>query len=151
MAKARPWPVFGPRAQSPNHRIAVHVAKLLDPLPLAVNIEVIVSSLPERPLAPAHRDGKLDRLHGPSEHAFSRLADKKMHMLGHDYIAGNNEVIASPHSLERGLEKLARVIGSKVGQPVITTEGEEMKAACLLITDQSPGSFGVRIHRTVPD
>ncbi len=53
-------------------------------------------------------------------------------MLGHHNIARDDEVIAPPYALERGLEKAARPCGVQVGQAAIATERQEMKAAGLL-------------------
>jgi hypothetical protein len=65
-----------------------------------------------------------------------------VYMLGHDHIAGDDEVIALANPLQRGFEKLARMCGAEIGQPVITTESQEMEVTGLLVSDESPGHWG---------
>ena len=48
-------------------------------------------------------------------------------LLGHYHVTGHHEAIASPHSLERILEEIARCRCAEMLQAAITTEGEEVE------------------------
>ena len=56
MAEAGPCPVFGLLDQAALDRVAVHIAKFLDPLLFVMNEKVVVARLPERPLRAPRRD-----------------------------------------------------------------------------------------------
>ena len=70
-------------------------------------------------------------------HAFDRLADEKMNVLRHDDITGHHEAVTLAHSLQRMLEKIARLCRAKKLKPVITTEGEEVKAPRVFVSHES--------------
>jgi len=70
-------------------------------------------------------------------HAFDRLADEKMNVLRHDDITGHHEAVTPPHPLQRLLEKIARLRRSQMLKAVIATEGEEVKAPRVFVSDES--------------
>ena len=60
-------------------------------------------------------------------------------MLGHHHISCDHEIVAATYPREGRLEQFARRCGAQIGLAAITTEGDEMQIAGLLIADESPG------------
>ena len=114
----------------------MYVAQLLYPLLFAVNVEVIIPRLPERALVSANRHGEFERLHRAGQGVTARLAHQQVHMLGHDDITRDNEVIAAD-ALQCRLEKLTACCGIEVRKPPITTESEETEVTLLLVSNES--------------
>jgi len=75
----------------------MHIRKLLAQFPPRINIEIVLAPLPESlqllitvplfitPHLPRH--SLLKHLHNRRWRHYSRLANQKMHMFGHDHIA----------------------------------------------------------------
>lgn len=75
MPEARPRPVLRSLDKAADDRVAMHITQLLDVLVFGEDVEVVVTGLPERPLAPPQRDGKFDRLDGPVKTGAVRFID----------------------------------------------------------------------------
>lgn len=99
-----------------------------------MTVEVVVAGLPEGPAGLAYRDGKLDGLNSLCQSSALRLAEKQVHMLGHDDIAVDGEPIAPAHRLQRVFEQVARRRRVQMRKAAVTTERDEVKAAALLVT-----------------
>jgi len=137
VAKTRPWPILRSRNQSAHHRVAVHVAELLNALRFVVHEKVVVPRLPEGPLRAPHCHRELERVNYAGNRSFLWLADEQMHVLGHHNKAGYHEAVTSSHALQRILEKTAHCRRTQMLQPVVTTESEKVKITRVFVTDQS--------------
>jgi hypothetical protein len=60
-----------------------------------------------------------------------------MNMLRHDYIATDDKQIPLAHRLKGSLKEVACRNRAEIRKSVITAESDEMKAAALLITNQT--------------
>jgi hypothetical protein len=58
-----------------------------------------------------------------------------MHVLGHDNITANHKEIAAANPLQRVFKEILGRARGKVRPTAETTEGEEVKLPCLLITE----------------
>jgi hypothetical protein len=58
-----------------------------------------------------------------------------MHVLRHDYVTGDNKVIAQADPLQRIFKEFHGGDRGQVRTAPIATEGKEVELACLLITD----------------
>jgi len=137
MPIAAPLPILGILHKPALHRVAVHIAQLLDTLFFCEYVEVVVTPLPERPFSSLHGNGKLKSLQRACECSLQWLADKQVHVLGHDNIARDNEVIAETDSLKRPFKEFPGRRRSKVRRTVIAGEGDKVKITSLLIPYQS--------------
>jgi hypothetical protein len=59
----------------------MEIPKLLEMFPVRKYVEVVVPSLPERPLQPLYCDGKLERFQSCRQHHAIRFTHKKVHTL----------------------------------------------------------------------
>jgi len=127
-----PLPFFGARDQSPRDRVTVQILELFDPFLFRVNIEVVVTRQPEWPLIGLLGDGGFQGLNGSIQQPSAWLGNQHMHVFRHNHIAENMEDIPSAHLLQRVLEQLTGCSRGKIGQPIVTTEGEEVSVPSLL-------------------
>src|SRR6185437_4625691 len=65
-----------------------------------------------------------------------------MNMFGHQDVAGNHKAVAPTYSLELTLEDAVRCRVVQQRQPPITTEGEKVKYAAVVIADKPLGHDG---------
>jgi len=137
MPKTGPRPIFRFLNQSALDRIAVHVAQLLHPLLFVVNVEIVVPRLPEWPLPALNRHRQFQRLNCFAQKCFLWFTDQKVNMFRHDHISADHKIVTEAHGLQRPLEQAARRRNSEMRKTLITTECDEMKAAALLITNQT--------------
>ena len=61
-----------------------------------------------------------------------------MHVLGHDHIAANEQLVLLADALERLLEDATASRIAELRLPAITTEGDEVQIAGLLESFESP-------------
>ena len=115
----------------------MHVAQLFNSLLLGVNVEIVVAALPKRSLSTLHGNRELESLQCSGESSVAWLTDQKMHVLGHDHVADNEEAIAQTDGFKRALKKLALRTKLKICQPPIAGESHEMQVTSLLIPYQS--------------
>jgi hypothetical protein len=137
MPETRPLPIRRLHHQPSLHRIAMDVPQLLHPLRLGEYVEIVIASVPERPLPPLHRNRQLQSLQSPRQHRLFWLAQQKVHMLRHHHISRHNKCIANSHCLERSFKYIPSRRCSKMGAAVKTTEGDEMQVAALLKANQA--------------
>lgn len=116
--------------------VAMDVPELLDALLFRVDVEIVVSRLPEGPLLSLDRDREFKGLQCLCENGVGGFADEQVYVLRHDDVPSHEEVIAQSHGLKRGLEKCTRIWRSEVRSSVVTTEGDEVEIAGLLVADQ---------------
>ncbi len=72
----------------------MHISQLFNPLLLGVDIEIVVSSQPERPLSPPHGHRKLERLDSTIQLSYFWLIHQQMHVLRHDNIAEHDKLVS---------------------------------------------------------
>ncbi len=119
--------------------IAVDIAQFLDSLLVGEDVEIVIAHLPEGSLRSLHCDGELDCLEGLRQHGGRRFAHEQMHVLGHDDVAHDVEVVTNSHRFQGAFEQVSGRGGFEVGTAVVTTEGYEVEVACLLVTDELIG------------
>lgn len=107
VAEARPRPIFRFLYEAACDRVAVQVAQLLDLLLFAVDIEIVISDLPEGAFFTAQSHGKFERFDGLIQCVLVWLTNEQMHMLGHDNVTGDNELVAQTDTFEGVLEEVA--------------------------------------------
>ena len=137
VAEAAPRPLVRLGDEPARHRVAMHVVELLDALGLGVNIEVIVAALPEGPRAALHRNRELERLQHLRQQYRARLAHQQMHVLGHDDVTGNEDLVPDAHRLQGALKEVSRSGCAEVGKPVEAGEGDEVEVAGPLNPDEA--------------
>jgi hypothetical protein len=88
----------------------MNVAQLLDPLGLGPDIEIVISSLPERPtlrLPQLAGNILLQHLQRERELRPLRFGDQQMNVLRHNHISGDVEPVPQPRTLESSFEDVA--------------------------------------------
>src|SRR5271157_1448208 len=142
MAKTAPRPMFRFCDQPALHRIAVNVAQLLDALALRPHVEIVIASLPEVCPVTNQTAGNrlLDGLHGAGQRSVLRLADQQMHVLGHDHVTDEIEVVSPSALFQRDFKQMHRTWTCQQRLTLVATEGDEVKLACFLIALQSASS-----------
>src|SRR6266571_4737292 len=142
-----PRPIFGMLHQLSCNWIRMHIVKLLAKFLFAPNIEVIESGLPESwhvphtsrkreaqlrcrgtasPFPQIPRDALLQDLQDNRWRVFLRLADEQMHVIRHNHVSDQQELITFTN-LAKGLdEEVSRPRGVEQWQPPIATKREEV-------------------------
>ena len=67
-----------------------------------------------------------------------RLGDQEMKVLGHDYVAQDDELLATTHLFENGEEQVTTPRGTEQWLTPITTAGDEMQIVIPVIARQIP-------------
>jgi hypothetical protein len=134
--EARPRPVVWLCHQSAGHGIEVHVLELLNEFALGVDVEIVVTRLPERSILSLHGNRQLESLKRFRQSNFLWLTDEQMDVHWHYNVSAHEELIADAHDFERVFEEVSCDCGSKIGSAAITTEGDEMEVARLLVSDE---------------
>jgi hypothetical protein len=142
-----PRPVFGSFDEASGDGVAVHVLDLFDSLVVGEDVEVVVAGLPEGCRGEALGDGEFQGLEGFGEWVFGRLAEEQVDVLGHDDVAEDFEVIAFAGEFEGVLEDVSGCGGVEVGFAVVTTEGDEVVVALLLVSLEVERHGWVLVYR----
>jgi hypothetical protein len=66
-----------------------------------------------------------------------------MHMIWHDDVAEDIEVIPAAHSFEGVFEEASRCWRTEMWLFSVTTEGDEMEVSGVLVADEALGHFGI--------
>jgi len=137
--EAAPGPVFGLFDEGAFDGVAVDVLELLDELGLGEDVEVVVAGLPELGAAAFEELGgfALKDANDCREWAKLWFGEEKVDVLRHEDVAEEVELVALAESFEGVEEDDAGVVVVQVGQPVVTTEGEEVMVAFGLVTLQT--------------
>ena len=120
----------------------MHVAEFFNALLVRKNIEVVVARLPEGPFLSAQGNRKLQRLDGVVECGSVRLIYEQVDMLRYDNIPGDNKPVLEPALLQGVFEQVLRLRRCEVREAVITTEGEKVHLASLLVSLEPRGHDG---------
>jgi hypothetical protein len=138
MREARPGPILRIGDQAAADWIAAYVFEFLDRLDMVPHVEVIVTASPEshvsgflEPLG----DLLLQHLQNDRELRFARLADHQMNMLRHDDVTGDDQAVTVPDFLQFFLKDGVPGSGLEQWLSVVTTEGEEVEMARVLIAE----------------
>ena len=107
----------------------MNVAQLLDPLGLDPDIEIVISSLPERPTSPAPATAGLRPL---------RFGDQQMNVLRHHHISGN---VPLPLSLESSFEDVASRRRTQTWRTPVATKPENVQTPRFLKSLETPGQI----------
>jgi hypothetical protein len=153
-----PWPILRMLHQLSRYRVRVHVFELLANFLLAPHIEVIKSGLPETrktfipsckceaqlpcrraPYASPEipRNALLQHFQDDRWRGFRRFADEQVHVIGHDHVADQQEIVPFTNLAESVHEKISPLLGMEQRQPPITTEREEVQITSSIVTFQS--------------
>ncbi len=127
----------------------MHVVELLLPLRPRVHVEIIIAALPEAAEFPTslwktqHElpralafsgaqgagDSLLETLDDLGRTSVAGLAQKQVHMLGHENVAHEGEAVAQPRLLEGANGQIAGPDGVQKRPALVATKGDEMKIA----------------------
>jgi hypothetical protein len=124
-------------------RVAVHVAKLLDVFGFGVDVEVIVATLPEGPLPALDSNRELERLKRLGQEDAAGFTDQQMHVLGHDNVAGDEELVPDAHGFQRALEEVPGGGCAEVRETAVTGERDEVEVVGPLNPDEAPWHGGM--------
>ena len=139
VTKARPRPVSRFFNQSPIDRIPMHITEFFDSLLFVMHTEIVVPPLPELDFAAFFqlaRGQLLQHLKRNRQRRLARLTYKQMNVLRHQDISGYDKAVPRTHGLKFKFEYAIRTRPRQQRLPPITTEGQEMKAAALLVSDK---------------
>ncbi len=142
VTEAAPGPVLGTRHQSAMHRIPMNVAKLLDELALTPDIEIVVARFPKRLVCTKSkppRDTLFQGFQRLRQRAALRFVEQQMHVLWHDDVSVDAQLIGLPDSFERGDKGCPCLLACQLRLTSKTAEREEVNLPCLLEAFQSPG------------
>ncbi len=155
--ETRPRPVLWLADQFAFDGVPVHVLELFVLLLFGEHIEIVEAALPEaaqracvgipqcqlRRVASAGlaaqppRDALLEDLHYCRGRAGRGLADQQVHVLRHNHVADDAELVLAANFPENPYEHVACPRRAQQRQSTITTAGDEMKMALAVITLQS--------------
>jgi hypothetical protein len=117
----------------------VHILQLFDCLRLSINIEVIVTPLPELSSSGTLQFAGcflLQNLLGNGQRRDARLIGEQVNVLRHQDISSDDKTVPLSNQFKFALEHAVGRVVVQQGQSLITTEGNEMKLAGLVIADQ---------------
>jgi hypothetical protein len=142
VSEAAPLPVLGASNQLSPHRIAMNVSQFLNPLRLGPDGRVVISNLPESLRLPhpsrvfcgrvglrpqLSRSDLLQHLNHERKFCPLRFADEQVHMLGHDYISGNEAAMPPADTFQLTRKSIFSRGRVKQLHPPITAECDEVQ------------------------
>jgi hypothetical protein len=157
---AAPQPVLGVGRQSTDDRIAVDVLEFFDALLLGANVEIVIASLPELPgsresqvfkisgcpiLFPLLEKGGIENLPGLMRHPLFQnleslsdvtdlwIGNQEMEVFGHQNVAVHTEIELLSSFLKDSQEALFDAVIVEQRSPPITTAGNKMRTAGVVI------------------
>ena len=139
MPEAAPRPVFRLLDQPALDRIAMHIAKFLDPLLFVMHVEIVIPPLPELNLSALLSACAMSAASTPAAQptatngAAPRSADERAPASEHSQ---QPQIHTADARLKLTLEDAARRSVIQQRLPAITTEGEKVKTSALLVTDK---------------
>jgi len=71
-----------------------------------------------------------------------------MNVLGHDYVAGDEESVPAADPFEGLFENISGLRDGEQGVPVMAAKGYEVETACLLEPLESPGHAAIVVEVT---
>lgn len=104
---------------------------------VAPHVEIVVAGLPERAALRATQAlgyVLLQHLQCDGKFGSLGLSQEQMDVLRHDHISGNIKAVPLACIFESFLKYVAGVRGGQSGRAGIATEGDEMEAACFLVS-----------------
>ncbi len=135
--EAGPRPIFRFLDQTAFDWIAVHIPQLLHSLLFRPHVEIIVSRLPEGAFPVPQRNRELDCLDHLVKARPRRFIHEQVNMFRHHYVSCHNEFIFLANAFQRGLEEIPRFGSGEIRKTTVTTEGEKVHLAGMLVTNES--------------
>jgi hypothetical protein len=136
MPKARPCPILWLLNQAALDWIPMHILQFLDALLFREDIEILITSLPERAFVTPQSNREFDRFDRPIKAGARRFVHQKMNVLRHHHITRDNEFILLPDSLQRVFKEIPGFGRGEIRETPITTEGEEVHIPAVLVTNK---------------
>jgi hypothetical protein len=115
----------------------MHIPQLLNTLLFRENIEIVITSLPERAFPASQRHRELDRFDRPIKAGARRFIHQKMNVLRHHNISGDDKFVLLPDSLQRVFKEIHRFGRGEIRETPVTTEGEKMHIPAVLVSNKS--------------
>jgi hypothetical protein len=154
--KTAPPPLVRLLYQPSIHRIAMHIAQLLDPLAFSPHVEIIETFLPYRvrrriakrnlgrnspfsKLVQAPRKPVFDDLHHHGRIAHFRLGDEQMKMFRHYDISVHHEAILAARFFQDRQKEIATFSTSQLRLAAVATAGYKMQILVSVIANESLG------------
>ena len=137
MPETAPGPLLRALYESSSDRVAMNIAQLLGLFGVAPHVEIVVAGLPERAAFGAAQSAGnvlLQHLQCDGKFGSLRLGEEQVDVLRHDHISGNIKAVPLACVFEGFLKYVAGVRGGQSGRAGIATEGDEMEAACFLVS-----------------
>ncbi len=125
------------RAQSPRHWVAVNVVEFLAELAMVAHIEIVVSLLPKVITAVADQpagDSLLQGLQCGGKGVAFGFAQQQMHVLRHDYVSIDAELVTAANTFEGLLESVLGMRSDEESFASVTREGNEMGLSGVVVT-----------------
>jgi hypothetical protein len=141
VVEAAPAVVFGAGDEAAGDGVAVDVADLLYKFGGGEDVEVVIAGLPEVVAVAFEEFGGLsfDDSDGGGEEGVVGFAEEEMDVLGHEDVGVEGEVVGAAALLDDLFEDVFWFGGGKVGETLVTTEGNEVELACVLATFKAEG------------
>ena len=98
------------------------------------DVEVVVAGLPERTFVTPSGDRDFEGLKSFREGFVRRLANEEMHVLRHDDVAQEFELVVVADAFEGVQEDISCGTGIQVWSAMMTAKGDEVVIALLLIS-----------------
>jgi hypothetical protein len=136
MPKARPCPILWLLNQAALDWIPMHILQFLDALLFREDIEILITSLPERAFVTPQSNREFDRFDRPIKAGARRFVHQKMNVLRHHHITRDNEFILLPDSLQRVFKEIPGFGRGEIRETQITTEGEKVHIPAVLVTNK---------------
>jgi hypothetical protein len=135
MAVAAPLPVFWAFNEATCDGIAMEVFELLDVLVMSKDVEVVVAGLPELAMIAFEELGgfRFEDVERCRQGVSSGFGEEQVNVLGHEDVAEDVELVALAKSFEDFFEDDPGGVLIEIGEPTITTEGDEVVGAFRLV------------------
>jgi hypothetical protein len=113
----------------------VHILQLLDVLAVGEDVEVVVAGLPEVFVVAFEEFGgfSLEDAEGCGQRVSFGFGEEQVNVLGHEDVTEDVELVALAKSFEDFFEDDPGSVLIEIGEPTITTEGDEVVGAFRLV------------------
>src|SRR5208283_1659865 len=119
------------------------------PLLSVMHVEIVIAALPELSLSARLQLVRcllLQDLERNRQRRPARFADQQVNVLRHENVSGNHKFVATTHRLQFAPEEIVGSVPRQQRLSSITTEGQKVKAATLLVTNKSLRHNGRILH-----
>ena len=140
--EAAPAPSLGSGYQTSDNWVAMDVPQLLGSFSLRVDIEVVVSRLPDVGLWPGSGESLLHDLDDFPESYLFGFGGKEVNMIRHDDVSQDVELVFDARLFEDPLDQIARVFRTEDVAMANAAEVNEVEVPGLLKAIQAQGHGG---------